>query len=86
MESNLNKLEVGVSHCVERAEFHFGKRRKRKPAYSKPDPEILQLFLWLTNIFIIFLLLRLSYFVYLPIIKPFRLKHIAKQISCSAVW
>ena len=70
MECHLNKLETGISLCMEKAEFHVGKgerkkeRKKKKPAYLKPDPGIPAI-LWLVNIFI------LSLPSHLPIFFPF---------------
>ena len=55
MECHLNKLETGISLCVEKAEFHVGKeerKKKKKPAYLKLDPGIPAI-LWLVNIFIL---------------------------------
>lgn len=33
MESNPPELEVGVSYCMEKAEFHFGKGERKERLY-----------------------------------------------------
>lgn len=88
MESNLNKLEVGVSHCAEKTEFHFGKGETEKAFLFKTrfrNPAGVSV---ADRYFYYFPTFSSSFFLisfYLHIIKPFRLQHIAKQISCNAV-
>lgn len=86
MQCNPKMLEVGVSHCVEKAEFHFGKGGRKTLACWKSDLRILQLFLWLVNIFFLSPTSPALLFppLYLSIITTFRQQHIGKQISCNA--
>ena len=85
MECHLNKLETGISLCVEKAEFHVGKeeRKKKKKACifktrsRNPSDFVAGKYLHSFPTF------PASYFFpfYVSLMIPFRLQCIARHIS-----